>query len=506
MFEISLLPYGGEEVFMNPDAVVQLVLEEDLFFWAMKGFIIFQNGYEMFERSIQKRSVMGILDASTLSQLNADGYIFRNDGKDRIRIRVKPIKSPYIDDPAIEEPPDSHWLIDFTGNIYDMEEPMVSDLGSKVKKIYFWDERFQKMLERDLYNEEEAIWSTATSTLNESVQNNPNYDPKNATNLEREMFTGDAIKDIILNYLDMSVDEESFDRGSTRIFHTAPANSNVWDNISYLLDSHLSELALKSSNYDVCVFIYDRYEDHFKLMPLSKIFEKAGDEIKTPGEYQIEHLLLEDMGRTDQADRMWMAPIKEQYDPRIDVKITKLKKYSFSDMAGVDSMRDMVTTAVHTYDHKNKTFVKSVENSVISDIPEKLKTDYIEPNFLYRNPETHINMNRIKNENLRIKNAFTPISKLRCLDRKGHANLIFKSVLLNLCLTVELDGSTHRKVARFIGVDRLSNNENEFDYKLGGQWFVVNVKHNFFRNTYSNELVCVKPQVFDTIPVEENVN
>jgi len=383
---------------------------------------------------------------------------------------------------------------------------MVSDLGSKIKKLYFWDEAFQKMLERDLYNKNEAIWSTATSTLNENTTIT-NYDAKKASDFQREMYTGDAIRDIIVNYLGFDVDVENFDKGSTRLFHTAPANSNVWDNISYLLENHLSEIPLKSENYDLCVFIYDRFEKVFKLLPLSKIFEKAGKAVKAPGDYQIEHLILEDIGelKSSPADKLWMAPILEQYDLKVDVKITKLKKYAFSDMAGVDSIRDMVTTAIHMYDHKNKTFVKSVSKSIISDLEESLKTDYIEPYLFYRSPESHINMNAVKNKNLRVNHVFTPITSEKSAERRGHANLILKSILLNLCLTVELEGSTHRKPARFIGVDRLSNNNSEFDYKLGGQWFVVNVKHNFFKNSYANEIVCVKPQVFDKIPVKEDI-
>lgn len=497
-FEISLLPYDAEPVILNPDAVVQLVLEEELTTWYRKGMLIFQNGYESFERSLSVKKAQGTVKAATLRSMNTDGYIFRNDGKDRINIKIKPIKNENSV-LNMDEVPDSTWLIDFTGNIYDFEEPMVSELGSKVRRIYFWDENFQKMLEKDL------TWSTATSVLNDNKQGQ-GYDPQNATDDQRKMYTGDAIKDILKNVMKMDVDETNFDKGSTKIFHTAATDSNVWENLQYLLAHHYASVSLKSENQDVCVFLFDKATQKFSLMPLSKIFQKAGKNASAPKEYQIEHLILEDIGTIQPAaDKLWMAPLLEKYDPEIDVKIAKLKKYAFSDMAGVDSMKDMVTTAIHAYDRKNKTFTKCVERSSIQDIPNNLKTDYIEDFLFYKTPQTLINMNKIKKTNLKVNNEHTPIADRLVLGRLGHGNLILKSILLNLCLTVEMEGSTHRKPARFIGVDRLANNNTEFDYKLGGQWFIVKVTHNFFRNTYVNEVVCVKPQVYDKIDVKEDI-
>ena len=40
LFDITFLPYGSEPVKINPDAVIHLVLEEELLNWNTKGFII----------------------------------------------------------------------------------------------------------------------------------------------------------------------------------------------------------------------------------------------------------------------------------------------------------------------------------------------------------------------------------------------------------------------------------------------------------------------------------
>ncbi len=333
------------------------------------------------------------------------------------------------------------------------------------------------------------------------------------------MFTGDAIRDIFENTMGFEIDENNFDKGKSKIFHTAPVGSNCWDNIYYLWTNHLSESQLPSQNFDISIIMFDDDNKKYQFMPLSKIFEKAGNIVEEPGEYQIEHLIIEDVinitdskdktVKAQKVDQVWMAPILKQYDPEYqrDVKIHKLKKYSFTEMSAVDSIRTLVTHSIFAYDRKNKTFSKNTKKSQIKDLPKYLQEDYIDGLFWKKGQDnTSINLNAIKNENIKTKYEFTPISNVDVVERLGHGNLILKSILYNLCLTVELEGSTNRKVGRFIGVDRFHNNENEFDYHVGGQWLVVRVQHNFFRNTYVNEINLVKHHVYDKITFNKDEN
>jgi hypothetical protein len=499
LFEVSLLPYEGEEVFINPEAVIQLVLEDNFFLFSKRGYIVFQNSYEMFERKLNKKNLVGVMGAKDLSQTNEEGYIFRNDGKDRIKLKIKTTKSKNSNAEDLNDTPDDPWLIEFTGNIYDFEDPSINEISSKVKKLYFWDEKFQKMVEKNL------DWSSATSELNENIKSSE-YDPKFATDEQKKVFTGDGIKDILKNKLKFEVDEENFDKGETKIFHTAPSNTNFWENILYLLNNHYSSTILKSGNNDLSFLIFDDVSEKFQLTPLSKIFEKAGNEVNTPKEYQIEHFLLEDIGNLEgTTNTNWMAPILKQYDPKIDVKIVKLKVYNFSDMSGVDSFKKLITTPAFNYNFKTKTFTRKVDKSLIKDIPSVLEKDYVEDVFLGKKASSHINLNKVKNENLSVNNVFTPISNLKILERISHGSLLLNSIFFNLCLNIQTEGATLRKSGKFVGVDRLTPNETEFDYKLGGQWFIVNVKHNFYKNSYVNEITCIKPHTYKKIDSTQEV-
>lgn len=499
LFEVSLLPYDGEEVFINPEAIIQLVIEDNFFLFSKRGYIVFENNYEMFERSLDPKNLYGKFEAKGISSLNKDGYIFRNDGKDRIKLKIKTTKSKNTQNADLDDTPDDPWLIELTANIYDFEDPSISEISSKIKKLYFWDEKFQKMVERNL------DWSSATSELNENVKK-VGYDARFASDEEKKIFTGDAIKDILKNKMGFDVDEENFDKGETKFFHTAPANSTVWDNILYIFNHHYSSTLLKSGNNDLSFIIYDNFKKQFQFTPLSKIFEKAGNDVDTPKEYQIEHFLLDDLGNLDESKNLnWMAPILKQYNDKIDIKINKLKTYNFSDMSGIDSFKKLITTPAFNYNFKTKTFSRKIEKSLIKDIPKTLEKDYIVDNFLGKQPSSHINLNKIKNENLNVNNIFTPISDSKVLDRLSHGSLMLNSIFFNLCLNIQTEGASIRQTGRFVGVDRITPNETDFDYKLGGQWFVVNVKHNFYKYSYVNEITCVKPHTYKKINVIEDI-
>lgn len=506
LFDITFLPYGSEPVKINPDAVIHLVLEEELLNWNTKGFIIIENSHEIFQRATTAQVLNNSrLKAKEKRDIPKDGYIFRNDGKDRIHIKIKPLN--FSNNPEYIEIPDKGWLIDFKCTIYDFEEPMVQEFGSKIKKLYFWDEDWQKLIERNTFNSENGIFSTATSKLNPNNKDSK-FDPAQATDEQRTMFTGDAIKDILQNTLNFEIDEDNFDKGKSKIFYTSPTGSNCLDTINYLWHNHLSEVLLPSGSYDLSLLLKNRDTKKYEFTSLSKIFQKAGVVVDAPGEYQIEHLILENIGQNEQEENQkqpatnWMAPILLKYDPEYqkDVKISKLQKYSFAEMSAVDSMRSVVSRSVFVYDRKNKTFSKNTSKSQITDLHDNLQNDYINDKFLIKgNQNVQINLNQVKSKNLKTQHVITPIVSENVVERLGHVDLMLKSILFNSALTIELPGSTNRRVARFIGVDRYDFNDTEFDYTLGGQWLTTKVKHNFYRNNYINEVQLIKHQVYNKI-------
>ena len=66
-----------------------------------------------------------------------------------------------------------------------------ANIADKIKKIYFWDKRYQMMLDKKLN------WSTATTKETSKKLKAANKSPSHATDIERSMLTGDAIESLL---------------------------------------------------------------------------------------------------------------------------------------------------------------------------------------------------------------------------------------------------------------------------------------------------------------------
>jgi len=495
---VTLTPYQGEPIVLNPATVIQIVIDDSAVNFWRSGFIVFQNNNETFEKRLPKEDMAGIADAATIESATENAYVFRNDGKDKIHIQIKPVPIGADASGDIKEFPDS-WTIDINANIYDKEDPVTGNTQYKVKKVYFWDENIQKMAERNIQ------WSTATVKQE-----------KQTTDVSGKLETGLAIKDLLKNVMKFNINEESFDLGSSKVFHTSPNDWSVVDNINYLKANHISkeikDTAANKTYKDICLLTYDLLENKYSFTPISEMFKLAGKEFNNPGEYQIEHQYVDEIASTAGKDsttvRLLMSPVSKELNLEKDVFGVKLKKYSFVDASSIFSTTDYVTTPVYTYYHKTKTFVVDTQNSQAKNLNSTIKRNYLK-NKVLEGPsgaESVINMNKIKKENLKINPVYNSIPNPDVSLRRGYGKMLFDSLFMNQCIYIESDGMTIRKPCRFIAIDRLTNNQNEFDYKFCGQWFITNVKHNFFKDKYVNEIIAVKPHSYEKIVAAEEVD
>jgi hypothetical protein len=496
--EIKIYNPDGDEWILNPMAIDYLEIEDDLHFWPIKGYLIYQNPNEIIERVMASNTEVSnsVSDANVaLSVKNTKPYLFRNDGRDYIDITI------YINDEE-NKLPKEQWVMKYNCVIYDKEDLEASNITAKKKKFYFWDIDYQKMLEQKIQ------WSTATSNLN-PIKNSlkDKYDPAQATDEERKMFTGLAIKSILLdNGFKCS---DLFDSGSTQIFYSTYCDKNIWQNIDYILQQHMSVKSSTSvpiDDSDICIFNKDRYKNEFELIPLNKFFEKAGNSSDIPKEYQLEHMFLEDTVG-DVSTSVYKAPKTQKLDYTKDFHTGVIKSYQFVDMSGDINSSLIVTTPVHTYDFKNKTFSIHIENSNTETLIEKIKKKYIENKVLSKGlyPLISLNQNKLTNKNIRP--VYSIRSDKEAINKKGLGSLLTWSLFLNECLKFEAIGLPIRQAGRFIGIDRMSFSDNKMDYKLLGQWFTTNVKHKFYGNgSYSNEIFAVKLHSYDDLGIKKDVN
>ena len=71
-----------------------------------------------------------------------------------------------------------------------------------------------------------------------------------------------------------------------------------------------------------------------------------------------------------------------------------------------------------------------------------------------------------------------------------------KSLALSPCINFDIEGSTHRTTCRFVLMSlRNADKDAALTKLLVGEWFTTKVNHAFIftKNTFLNNITCVKP-------------
>lgn len=483
MWEVEIVFNNHDEktgIYILPThAILEFVIEEDFLDWPFKGYLVYKNIAEGFERNT-----------------NANGYYYRMDARDELHISMRPLVDGNIKSNFKPET----WDIKLNAIVYDTEDPPSANIMEKVKKIYFWDKKYQLMLDKKIQ------WSTSTS-------NNLKY-PSLASDSERSMLTGDAIKSLLKEggFEDNLPKDNLWDKGASKIFYTLPANSNIYNGINHLLKYHTSSL-----KNDICILNLNRYTNDFELKPLHTFFEKAGKAADQPGELQREHLFFEDQGGTDTENTIpFKAPIGGSTSFERDIKaleLSKIIRYQFVDMSGVDNSKALVSKPVYWYNTRLKQFGVDVKENEIQKARETFKDLYVSKLLSdNNNGEPLFTLNDTKTKQYNIEPQFGyAISSMNVtkISREilGLGKILFSGLFLNECISVRLPGSTHRTSGVFVGIDRLSYVNDaqitRFDNKICGQWFVVNVKHIWKNNKFVNDITAIKVNAYESLKIKE---
>lgn len=492
-YKIQILDVGqGFEKWIEPANVKEIYFEDNLFCAYNRGYFIIDQWHEGLEREPD--------DSPT------PAWTFRNDSRDEIKFGLRPLTK------RTDLPPEV-WEFENIFVIYDKED-IGNDAKHKLRKYYFWDKNYQLLRERKIQ------WSTATGTR---LFTDPPKEPTaHSSDLERSMPTGEAIASLLWDagFKDY-IDFDHWDWGGSRIFYTLKANESVWSAIQYILSKHVD-----MEKFDHCRFICDRWTRKYQLEPYWHIFMQAG--IDYPGPYQKEHIFFE-QGRdatykiTGDLELIfedhtkitpWKAPLIEANTVDIDIKTNSwgfITDYQFVDMAGIDNSLAMVTKPVHTHWHRNNQFVLNVETNEI----ESIRDDFIYPERIdYVKGDFHLyTLNMTKKDQIAIDPRYDLSSNLDVIEdsktrlTRGRNETVFASLFLNEAIGLKMYGSTHRQSGMFIGIDRMGWSDNDFDWKICGQWYVTKVIHEFIHEKYTNKLIMVKLHAYDEFkyPPDENI-
>jgi len=489
---VTLDNHTKEKYQLPTKTILELVIEEDLFNWPYKGYIIYNNRYEAIERN-----------------MNPNAWFFRMDARDEISIQIKTIS----DEPMNITYPPEVWEMDLNFVIYDTEDIPSANIATKMKKIYFWDKRYQMMMDKKIF------WSTVTA------QKTPNA--AHATDDERSMLTGNAIKNLLTsptaaNYPD-SIDEENWDVGATKVLYTSPSQNSIADDLQKLISSHLSE-----SNNDMVIFKYNnRIDSKWQLIPLYKFFVNAGKnqpqkneqgqiiEGTGAGKWQLEHFFFDDIESDEGNTSPFRAPYNDGLNFEVDIKMiewNRIATYEFTDMSGIDNTKALVSKPVYSYGFVSGQFRMDYEQNEIEAIKADFKELYTD-NLLPEKKATPIfTLNKTKKNQINVEPEFCFARKVDSDTKqnrliKGRGKILYGGLFLNEFIRFRVIGSPHRTIGKFIGIDRMTTDERyNFDNKICGQWFVTNVKHVWNHNRYVNDICAVKVHMYDDNGVSEDVD
>jgi hypothetical protein len=496
-YYIDLILYNANEEFvrLRVQNITELVIEDNITDFFHKGYVVFKNNNDAVERISNLPSASVLSNYFNRAYIGTDKilpYSFRGDCRDFFLVDIMPRISDNTQNYNYGEQIEKLWRLKNVFVIYNTEDIQGTNPDEKFKKLYFWDYNYELLREKNVDFSTADYLQTKDKIL---LDNN-----------DRGIKTGLALK----NFLKTAFPErEGFDvkfgewnEGATTIFYSSPTDSKAINDLEYMLDHHVSE---NNSNYDFCLLRKERFTNEWTLKSLKDYFDKAytrsiTNNVDGGGELHLERFIIPttdviDATRSNNT-RTPLGPKNNAYLPDYSV----IENYSFSPPAGMDVQQFITTKIVHTYDPTDKSFNMDVQENQFDRILEIFKKNYVtsQKGSGGSNAFSSLTKNDYRITNINFDNVYTPYfeSKEQRLAF-GRNDVLIKALMLNNTLNFKSPGLTLRQSGRFISVDRNSSQpESKFDDKLLGTYFIVNVKHIFRNNVYTNDITCVKPYIF----------
>lgn len=536
---------GKEETrfYINPGAIIGLNIKDSFNDWVAGGSMTFMMCPEgdpnvftvenLFSDQGRKTILKGItsLDRTTIN------YNFRADGYDLLRVLIMPKSSgranafgPNSDIVNVNKS-DTRWMISHVFSIIDIQD--VNDipgldgpLGSYIKcyKLTFHDVRWQMLRTTNLE------YSTALPVGGFASDINNKIAPGQGV-----LYTGEALQDVFNSTFKQNKCPEfeipgdwfDWDKGSSQIFYTSPANYTAADDTEYIYNQHVSSAKLQAgSKYnsvvanDISILHTNKaprfgHIDALCLTPMQAFFDNACEARgAAPGALQYEHFFVNSFTEEKKSVKNLMqAPVGDANSDR-DLKTTKygeIVSYSFVDISPeVNSVR-LNSKSVHTTSIKNKSFTVEADQHNIGFARSVIANTYISKLYRYKNSEQ--NIEDLYLPTLHANKETNNIFPVYCLNgdnnyeartRIGLHDLLYTGVFQNACICFKVFGLTLRQSGVFIGIDKAEGcADNDYNNKLFGQWFVTKVEHVFQGGAYVNIIYAIKIHKFKQTPANK---
>lgn len=506
---IFLVNADGVFVSLTPDSVQLLQISDNVLEMAQYGTLVFKNDNDAIERSNLTTQLTKKENYFSRQPKNSENLIteffFRNDCRDYVVVYIQPEYTKLSDNELNED------LIPFVTlrHIFSVleNEDIVDEENVKFKSLQLVDRSLE------LFREKNIDFSTANL-----VSDQPNI--TDVDDDDRAVLTGDALKAIIrmgtqlggMGEVDMTSEQlfsPFWNNGTSTLFYSSPSEYNVLDDINYILERHTSA----QKPYDRCLLRKHRFFDTWSLISLKDYFQNAiqqSGEAAQGGPFHIETIYLGTAADNNFDAKAYL----NSRTPTIPIHNETLSNYSmvdtfkFFNMNGIDNQKDIITTAVHSYQLNEKQFQIDLTNNNIKRCMDTYFEYYVKgpsentyPLFLANNKtqiNTNIFTNSLKANNINYRNDFSindkePDQRLG----KGRNDVLSNAIFKNNAIELELPGLSFRQAGKFFSFNRTKNiPEGKFDDKVFGTYFLAEVQHIFSGNSYINKVIGVKTYLY----------
>ena len=491
-FNVQVVNSDGNNTGIKFGSIVDFGISDTLVNFYADGYLIFRNDLDALE-SVQSIST----DVRGSPEQAFTPFSFRGDGRDLLIVNIKPAISVDDESPVKTSSDNStdNFALNFIFTIYDTEDIITESKDVKLKKLYFHDQDFHVL------NEKNSYFSTGR------VKNRGNS-PVGASNGERSIETGEAIRALIADVLSKDTKTKQkfsadWDVGSSKLFYSSPANNKAIDDLYYLLDYHVST---KENDYSPALLRKER-NNTWNLTPLSKLFKtsyyKGNDTLGNLGGSNLTENFI--LARPNSGDSPPLTG--PERNPGASLFANNFPDYSYAEnfentgMMADASTFGVTTHLVHSYDTATKTFSIDAKENNINDVVKIYKKNFVQTQkgVAGNSPAQNFPLNKSKTENKNVVHTFNPNPDQNMRLNSGRNKILLNTIFNNNTIAFRTRGNTVRQPGKFITLERKDfSNNSTYDNKIFGTYLVVRVDHVFKNNQYFNYMVCTKSYAAET--------
>lgn len=507
--------------FINPAAVLSLVINDAVNDWVVDGYMTFMYLPEEAEREQAKtgqrsNTSTGLEAAAIENAKTLQDYEFRGDGFDLLRVMVIPKTDPGKDGQGLDiSRNDTKWMLSYVFSIYDVEDvnniPTVQGFVSpymKCLKVKFHDVRHQMLRTVNIE------YSTSIPKDQSLV---PNVNSEMAKT-QGVLYTGDIMRDILNEVLakpenggceEFKIDgtPDKWDKGKGELFYTSPASYSAQDDLDYVYNHHISIKNMEGAPdgvefQDMCMLHTERSSvfgkvEELHLTPLQDFFEKAGSE--SAGEIYKETFYV--TSATEEENVTNTKKVPQGGDGKSvnfqSFKYGQIMSYSFVDMSAAINSEMFRTAPVYSVDIGKREFNVEFKGNNISSVKKMFAKTYISKLFANSKgveEELFLPVIHKNKESLNLFPTWSTNGNNSIVRQKnGLHQLLYTGIFQNACIKFTTYGATLRESGTFIGIERtVGSPDTDYSNKLYGQWFVISVDHVFEGGGYTNVIHAVK--------------